>query len=458
MEQGAMRNERVGAIVGAFVVGGALLFAVGLFLIGDRRLLFAEHYEIETTFRNVAGLRAGTKVRVAGMDAGEIVGIGIPREPSEPFAVRLRVRSDLQRLVRTDSVAGIETDGLVGASFVQIRPGSDAAPVAPPGSRIRGVDPIGFADVMAQASDTLRLFQGVVKDVSGHVGDTLAELAETTKAVNEVVGRVDTAIGELSAAGEGAVAEFRGVLAETRGAIASVRRGEGTLGKLVADDALYEEVRAVASRTAATAESLREASEATRAGVERLLAPAGPVDAVLRELRDSADAAGEVLADLAENTEALKRNWLFRGFFRRRGFFDLDAMTPQQYRRFAADASRRQVLRVWVEAAVLFARDERGVERLTEEGQRRLDLAMGTFLEYRRDSPLVVEGYASEGPASQQFLASDTRARAVRDYLVRRFRRDASLTGSIGLAADASDAPQGTGRWDGVALALHVER
>lgn len=453
-----MRNERVGAAVGAFVVGGALLFAVGLFLIGDRRLLFAERYEIETTFRNVGGLRVGTKVRVAGMDAGEIVGIGIPHVPSEPFAVRLRVRSDLQRLVRTDSVAGIETDGLVGASFVQIAPGSDEAPVAPPGSRIRGVDPVGFADVMTRATDALGVFQDVVKDVSGHVGSTLEELTQTAAAVNEVVARVDAAVDELSAAGEGAVNEFRGVLAETRGAIASVRRGEGTLGKLVADDTLYQDVRAVASRTAEAAESLRGTTEATRAGVERLLAPAGPIDEVLRELRDSTEAAGEVLADLAENTEALKRSWLFRGFFRRRGFFDLDAMTPQQYRRFAGDASRRQVLRVWVEAAVLFARDERGVERLTEEGQRRLDLAMGTFLEYRRDSPLVVEGYASEGPASQQLLASDTRARLVRDYLVRRFRRDASLTGFIGLGADAAESPPGTGRWDGVALALHVER
>jgi phospholipid/cholesterol/gamma-HCH transport system substrate-binding protein len=360
--------------------------------------------------------------------------------------------------VRTDSVAGIETDGLVGASFVQIRPGSDTAPVAPPGSRIRGVDPVGFADVMAQATDTLRVFQGVVKDVSEHVGGTLGELGQTTRAVNDVVARVNTAVDELSAAGTGAVTEFRGVLAETRGAIASVRRGEGTLGRLVADDTLYEEIRAAASRTAETVESLREASAAARAGMERLLAPAGPVDGVLRELRDSADAAGEVLADLAENTEALKRNWLFRGFFRRRGFFDLDAMTPQQYRQFAGDARRRQVLRVWVEAPVLFARDERGLEHLTAEGQRRLDLAMGTFLEYRRDSPLVVEGYATGGPASQQFLESDTRARVVRDYLVRRFRRDASLTGSIGLGADAADSPAGTGRWDGIALALHVER
>lgn len=453
-----MRNERVGAAVGAFVVAGALLFAVGLFLIGDRRLLFVEHYEIETTFHDVGGLRVGTKVRVAGMDAGEIVGIVIPGKPSEPFAVRVRVRSDLQPLVRTDSVAGIETDGLVGASFVQIRPGSDTAPVAPPGSRIRGVDPVGFADVMAQATDTLRVFQGVVKDVSEHVGGTLGELGQTTRAVNDVVARVNTAVDELSAAGTGAVTEFRGVLAETRGAIASVRRGEGTLGRLVADDTLYEEIRAAASRTAETVESLREASAAARAGMERLLAPAGPVDGVLRELRDSADAAGEVLADLAENTEALKRNWLFRGFFRRRGFFDLDAMTPQQYRQFAGDARRRQVLRVWVEAPVLFARDERGLEHLTAEGQRRLDLAMGTFLEYRRDSPLVVEGYATGGPASQQFLESDTRARVVRDYLVRRFRRDASLTGSIGLGADAADSPAGTGRWDGIALALHVER
>src|SRR4030042_971294 len=47
------------AAVGAFVIGGILLFAVGLFLIGDRRMLFEENFEVYAEFAHIAGLQKG---------------------------------------------------------------------------------------------------------------------------------------------------------------------------------------------------------------------------------------------------------------------------------------------------------------------------------------------------------------------------------------------------------------
>src|SRR5687767_3581965 len=92
------------AVVGAFVLGGLLLFAAGLFMIGDRRLLFADQFEVTTAFTRVTGLQVGTQVRVAGLDAGEVLEIRVPSLPSQPFVVRMRLREDLHHLVRTDSV------------------------------------------------------------------------------------------------------------------------------------------------------------------------------------------------------------------------------------------------------------------------------------------------------------------------------------------------------------------
>ena len=60
------------AAVGAFVVGGVLLFAVGLFLIGNRRMLFSDTFEVYAEFAQIAALDGGAKVRVSGMDAGEV--------------------------------------------------------------------------------------------------------------------------------------------------------------------------------------------------------------------------------------------------------------------------------------------------------------------------------------------------------------------------------------------------
>ena len=97
------------ALVGAFVVGGVILFGAGLFLIGDRRLLFEPQFELRTAFGKVSGLQVGTKVRVAGYDAGEVLEILIPSRPSEKFSVRMRLREDLRPLVRVDSVCAVQT-------------------------------------------------------------------------------------------------------------------------------------------------------------------------------------------------------------------------------------------------------------------------------------------------------------------------------------------------------------
>ena len=88
-------NRTRTALVGAFVLLGLLLFGGGLFLIGDRRLLFAEQFELNTTLTKVTGLQVGTRVRVAGLDAGEVLDVALPPRPSAPFVIRMRVRQDL---------------------------------------------------------------------------------------------------------------------------------------------------------------------------------------------------------------------------------------------------------------------------------------------------------------------------------------------------------------------------
>jgi hypothetical protein len=82
---------------------------------------------------------------------------------------------------------------------------------------------------------------------------------------------------------------------------------------------------------------------------------------------------------------------------------------------------------------------------------------MADLTRYPRDSALVVEGYAqvSEGGAAN--LVSADRAALVRDYLLTRFRRRATLTGIMPMGSQAPGSPGGNERWSGVALALFVD-
>src|SRR5215467_13776500 len=113
--------------VGLFVIGGLLLFGIGMFVIGDRHQAFARHTEYYSEFVNLAGMANGAKVRVAGMDAGQVLTIDVPDSPSSRFRVKWRIDTKLRGLVREDSVATIGTEGIVGGTYLSVRPGSAQA-------------------------------------------------------------------------------------------------------------------------------------------------------------------------------------------------------------------------------------------------------------------------------------------------------------------------------------------
>ena len=173
-----MGRERLAA-VGAFVIGGLVLFAAGLFLIGDRRMLFTDTFRVYAEFKQVAALDTGAKVRVAGIDAGEVEEIRVPPGPSGRFRVRMRVRSDLRPLIRTDSIALIQNDGLVGNKFVQIQTGTDAAPAVADDGTIQSREPFDIADLMLAMSDTLATVNTMLVQVKSGVDQALGAVTAT---------------------------------------------------------------------------------------------------------------------------------------------------------------------------------------------------------------------------------------------------------------------------------------
>src|SRR5258706_14147121 len=115
------------ASIGLFVIGGLLLFGIGMFVIGDRHQAFARHTEYYSEFVNLDGLVNGAKGRVGGMDAGQVLAIGVPDSPSSRFRVKWRIDSKLRGLVRADSVATMGTEGVVGDTYLSVHSGSAQA-------------------------------------------------------------------------------------------------------------------------------------------------------------------------------------------------------------------------------------------------------------------------------------------------------------------------------------------
>lgn len=444
-----MGRERLAA-VGAFVIGGVVLFAAGLFLIGDRRMLFTDTFRVYAEFRQVAALDTGAKVRVSGVDAGEVEEIRVPPGPSGRFRVRMRVRSDLRPLIRTDSIALIQNDGLVGNKFVQIQTGTDAAPTVADGGTIQSREPFDIADLMLRMSDTLATVNTMLVQVRNGVDEALGAVAATATDAQTLMKDMGGEVRAILRSADQVSTDLKTI-------VGNVRSGRGTLGKLLNDDAVYASVKAMSADAEKAVAAVRQASEEARAAIADLRGMNGPVRGLTGDVQQTLQSAREAMADLADTTEALKRNFFFRGFFNRRGYFDLDDVTVAQYRQGALESKDRRVLRIWLDAAVLFEKDANGVERLSDGGKTRLESAMSQFVRYPHRSPLVVEGYAQDATGDVRYLSSRTRAQLVRDYVVGKFKLDPSYVAIMPMGAEATESPSG-GEWNGIALALFVEK
>jgi len=441
-------NRSRAVAVGAFVVAGVLLFGAGLFLIGNRRMLFNRSFDVYAEFANIAGLEDGAKVRVAGMDAGEVDTIHAPANPSARFRVKLRIREDLHPLIRVDSVATIQTDGLVGNKFVQVEAGTDQAAVVPSQGTIRSREAFELSAMLQRMNDTVELVGTTITSLKSGIDKALASITDTADEAQQLMNDVGSDARAI-------MASTQKVSQDINVIVSGVRDGKGTVGKLLTDDSLYQSAKGIAADAQKAVASLREASEQAKQAVADLRGENGPLKGISGDLQQTLTSARDAMSDLAEDTEALKRNFLFRGFFNSRGYFDLDDIGVDQYRQGALQTKDRRALRIWIGPDVLFEKDAQGNDRLSADGQARLDSAMSTFVQYPRNSPFVVEGYAHEATNDRRYLLSRRRAQLVRDYLVSKFGLDPNHVATMPMGEESSDSPAGN-RWDGVALALFV--
>ena len=435
--------------IGVFVLTGLCLFTVSLFMIGDRQMAFAKKFTIYTEFKKITGLQPGGIVRVSGAKAGAIKTIVPPKTPGGKFRVELEVSEELHPLVRLDSLASIETEGLVGGSYLGVGSGTDASPTAAPGATIGSKEPFEIADLMQQMGDAVKKVNDAIDEMKDDVERAVVSGANTIDSANALLTAVSGDVKAMASNGERLSADAA-LITE------AIRKGDGTIGKLLNDDELYRRATNIAAHAEEIATSARQVVEQAKDTLVGFQSKDGPVEGMAFTLKQTMDDARKAMSGFAENMDALKHNILLRGFFKDRGFFNLADISPAAYRQGALtrDGSRRAV-RVWLKTAVLFepAPDDPTTERLTDDGKARLDSAIGSYLEQLTTGVLVVEGYAQRGPSDNQYLRSRIKASLVRDYLLAKFSLTPQTTGVMPLGRDSAGSPNGE-VWDGVALAI----
>jgi phospholipid/cholesterol/gamma-HCH transport system substrate-binding protein len=461
--------------IGLFLLLGFACFTGVLFMIGSREEAFGRHLELYAEFSNLSGLATGAKVRVSGFDAGELKKIEIPGNPAGKFRLKLQIEKQLGAMVRDDSVVSIETDGVVGDKFVSIQKGSEGSEQVKNGSTLPSKEPFELGALLERGSALLYDFHATVTDVRGRADVALDSI---TRTVNHTDGLIVGARPEVNQILSNGV----DIAGRVNTLMTGLNEGKGAAGLLLRDDATRVQLASTLTHAQAASANADEAAARVNETVadfqsRQLIANAqvtlDQIQALSRQLnvtvtaalgqdnmgQDGATNLRQTLSNLnrgttniAEDAEALKHEFFFRGFFKKRGFYNLDEVTPAEYLKACArqkDMGKRE----WLAAANLVAIDGAGVEELSAAGRQQIDSEVAPIVESLPGYVIIVEGYSRYGSPDEQFVTSRRRADLVRRYLAVHFHLRHS---DLGIVPLLSKPPEGSGResWDGAAIML----
>jgi len=355
------------ARLGAFIVATLAILAVGVFIIGSKQYLFTSTYQLKAQFDNVAGLDGGADVRVGGVHSGTVRSIVLPHQAGGKVTVVMDLDKSTHEIIKQDSVASIETEGLLGNQYLAISFGSAGTADVRGGDLIASQPPLEMSALLQKTSAILDTSQQAIQNAT-----------RATEHLDSISAKIDA--------------------------------GRGTVGALVNDKQLY-------SNLAQTTSALNETVSHAQAGV----------------------------TDFQENMEALKHNFLLRGYFKNRGYEDSTELAKNAVERLPEGPPIKEFT---YPAKELF--DKQDSAKLKD---RKSLNAAGEFLASNRFGCAVVVASVGMGDSQKDLVLTEARAMVVREYLVENFGFDDSQLRTLGMGKQ-TDATTDTG-WGTVRILIY---
>lgn len=297
--------------LGIFIFIGAVLLISAIMLIGNKESMFTPTFDVYTHFENIEGLRSGASVRLSGIGVGSVSEIKIDPNTAGKVIIKMRLNTDIQKFIKTDSKASIETEGLVGNKVVVIRVGSANSPEVKNGGFIQSIEPLGFAAIIAETQGIMAYTKEMTKNLSeivakvnegeGSIGKLLNKddlylnsnrlIITADNSLRSISSKLDTLtyiINTMGSSAQSILVTADSVVVRVDDLLARIQRGEGLIG------ALTDDKSKITGQVTEVFQNLIKITEETKAGAEKF----------------------------TENMEALKRNWLFKSYFEERGYYD----------------------------------------------------------------------------------------------------------------------------------------
>jgi phospholipid/cholesterol/gamma-HCH transport system substrate-binding protein len=344
------------ARLGAFIIATLAILAAGIFIIGSKQYLFSSTYRLKAQFATVVGLDAGAEVRIAGVHTGTVREIDLPGKPIDKVTVLMDLQRSTHAIIKQDSIATIETEGLLGNEYVAISFGSEQAQNVKDNDTIGSQAPLVIADLMKKADGILDTSQQALKNITV----ASANVSDITVKINQ---------------------------------------GQGTIGALVNDKKIYTQL------------------DETTAG-----------------LRDTIGHAQAGVTAFQENMEAMKQNFLVRGYFKKRGYESSAELEKNEIAKLPDSAPLKS-----------FAFDSKQLFEKQDTAKPRNQKALRAAGQYLADTEfgvaVVIVSAGMAGDEQKELVLTQARAMVVRDYLVGNFSFDDTQLKTLGRGKGKSDTP-----------------
>ena len=179
-------------MTGAFILLTLLIFLFTVAVVGRGKNWFRKHVVFYTTFEEGYNLVSGSRVKLLGTDVGSVVEVALSE--NNQARVKIRVLADYAPRIRTNSVATVESPTVIGSEYININPGTTIAPPIPPEGEIPTKEKKKLMEYLEEYE---------VGEKLENIGKILEDLAQIT---------------------------------------GTVGAGEGSLGRLVKSDELYQQI------------------------------------------------------------------------------------------------------------------------------------------------------------------------------------------------------------------------
>jgi phospholipid/cholesterol/gamma-HCH transport system substrate-binding protein len=276
--------------VGGIIIAALAIIGFAVFKLGQAANLFSKRYELVVYLPAANGLRQGGSVTLAGQLVGtvkEIEFLPVDYDTTRNLRVVARIDRSLRDQIRRDSEARLRTMGLLGDKVLDISPGTPAYPVLQPGDTIRVAASVDYETVIAKAA-------GAVDDVVG--------LTHDLRTVTNGLARGQGTIGQLLT-NRAMYDQLTGAMARANLLFAGLQNPNGTFGHMLNDPTLYNRMIAVV----ASLDSTLVAINSSQGTVGKLLRDttlyasltgiAHSADSLMKLMTNSDGVVGKLFAD-----------------------------------------------------------------------------------------------------------------------------------------------------------------